>query len=1293
MNYRCALATAALLFLAPLGIAQVQRGSISGTVFDPQSAVVPSAVVTVTDEATGAAFTVTSSNEGTFAVPGLPFGEYSVQVVAVGFRPWEAKHVQVITAQDSAVRASLAVGGANEVVTVEDVQSPVDSTTSELKTHVDRRQIVDLPSTTRNPLDFATQMAGVTSTGSSTAGTSVMNGLRGSSNNLVRDGIDVRDAFIKTSGFAASGNITLESIGEFSITGQNVGSDSGDGVVQIRMSTARGGNEFHGTGFYAGRNDAFNANTWTNNFSGTPRPILRQHRYGGSIGGPVYIPKVYHGKERTFFFFSYSVFQRHFQNTDDRTVLTSDARQGLFTYQGADGAKHTVNLLTASSRNLPINAFTKSLIDATPLPVAGGSVSVNPTSGDGLNIVGIRFNSLGSELDKLYDLRIDHKLVESSRWGTHWLEGEWHWEHDPSSPSTDAQFPKGVASTCTGSVCDIATATDFHQKLLAVALNSTFGATAFNELRFGFSRPNYTFLPPNPLQRSFNVYFPGVKNQSPNPTANAFSNPEYAYDPQGRLSPFYSLSDNFTKVKGVHTIKAGFLVSSASTHRFNDFAGGSGVNGGVVPVVTLGTNTNNGDGLSNCAGFPSLPAGSTGSSICTRAQNIYASLVGLVNNISETYNAVPGEGYVAGLTDAFFIRERSYNFYGQDSWRVRPSVTLTAGVRWEVVPAPDMVNKRMLVPGNGLGDTAPYGPLFQPSSSVTYSDLLSNISSSTQLVPGGASNGNPFWGTKYTNFAPSVGVAWQANAKTVIRSGYSISYVRDTLTTVSNVTTSNLGLHTGVAVTPSAGNSLAVLDPNVNQVLPPPAFSVPQLQYNNFLASFSSTGGSGIYAIDPNLKTPYVQQWSFGIQRELSSSMAFEARYVGNHATGMYRGNDISQPNVTPALLSEFQQAATNLAVCSANRAACTGSATGSLRFDNRGLPGQGALPVLERINFPTSFYSSTTFTNQFNAGQVAPGQFWYLVSNNCTQQFLLGTGCKGLGTMPANFFLANPLTAFDETFTNGMSSTYNALQVEVRRNLSKGVQFQANYTWAKVLSNSGVTGSQSELDRTLDFRQPSYDRTRADFDIHHTLHLNGVYELPFGHGRKWLSNGIVGKVFEGWQTGALWTSRSGLPMTIASGLGTVNRSGASTNNPAVPVGMTASAVCSAVGVYEDPAQGALYLPTSFINFNTSSSAAPGTTLGANTAVLANPSAGSLGDHGLYKGCTGPSLHQVDVNFVKKTRIGERVTFELRAEMFNIFNHPNFSPSATQNINNSGFGALTSTFTSREIQFNGRISF
>src|SRR5260370_1429989 len=313
-------------------------------------------------------------------------------------------------------------------------------------------------------------------------------------------------------------------------------------------------------------------------------------------------------------------------------------------------------------------------------------------------------------------MRMDHKLLESRKWGTHWPEAEWHWEHDPVSPDGDAQFPKGIATNCVGAVCDVNDNFNFHQRLAALAINSSFGATAFNEVRFAFSRPESSFLPP-PFGRTFNVYFPSVTNQGANP-GNAISNPEYAFDPQGRLSPFYSLADNFTKVKGVHTLKFGLLISSTSTHRFNDFAGGSGVSGGVIPVVALGSNATNSDGLSSCSGFPSLPAGATGSGICTRAQTVYASVVGLVNNISQTYNAVPGQGYVSGLTDAFFIRERSYNFYGQDSWKVRPNLTVNAGVRWEIVPAPDMAKKPTLAPAKRLAHTMPDPPLCQATSSV-----------------------------------------------------------------------------------------------------------------------------------------------------------------------------------------------------------------------------------------------------------------------------------------------------------------------------------------------------------------------------------------------------------------------------------------------------------------------------------------------------------------------------------------------------------------------------------------------
>jgi hypothetical protein len=1260
MKSRILGSMAVLLLAACSAAAQEQRGLIAGTVYDPQGAVVPDAAVTVKDNGTGGVFNGKTTSEGSFTIPGLPFGTYTVTIVAQGFRKWETTHVQVITAQEANVKATLEVGSSADTVTVEVAQEVINTTSSELVTHIDRQQVFDLPSTTRNPLDFATQMAGVTSTGgSATSGSSIMNGLRGSTNNLTQDGIDIRDSFIKTSGFANNSgyNVTLESVGEFSISGQNIGADSGDGVVQVRMVTQRGTNQFHGSLFYFGRNDFLNANSYNNNRLGSPRSRLNQHRFGGAVGGPVAIPKVYNGRNRTFFFFTYSGFREHFQNTDDNEVYSQNARNGIFQYQDANGALQQLNLLTASTRRLGINPFTQKLIGATPVPVAGGSgFTVDPNNGDGLNTLGVRFKVAGADPDNAYDIRIDHKILESHRWGTHWFDGEWHHERQTTTPGNDPPFPPGVAANCFGAVCNSAQTTITKGGLFSMGLNSTMTPTIFNELRLGFNRPDISFLPPVPFPRTFKVDFAALSGENLNPEDN--------FDPQGRLSPFYTIQDNFTKLKGSHTIKAGFQIIWESTHRFNDFANLSGIQGGVTPQVQLGSNAANDNGLP-CSSIPNLPKGGTGTTICSNAQNLYANLTGLVSGITQTYNGVPGQGFVPGLTDALFIKEQSYNYFAQDSWRARPNLTVNLGLRWEIVPPIDIANKRGTIPANGAGDLTPYGTLFQPNAGVTFNSLLANLSSTTQLIPGGTANGNPFWNTKHGNFAPSIGIAWTPMPKIVIRTGYSISYVRDTLTVLSNILSANASLHTGVSKNPVAGDPYSVLDTSVNQVLPPPPLVLPAPQYKNFLQGFSATTASlGVAAFDQNLRNPYVQQWTLGVQRELGKASALEVRYVGNRGIGLYRAQDLDQINLTPALLSEFSTIANNV------------------------LNGGTALtPTLAGIGFTSTFptaLNTSTYKNLLTQGQA--GKFWFLVQANCTQQFLMKQGCSGLGSYPANFFIANPITGQARLFNNSYGSNYNALQVDFRRALSHGLQFQANYVYGKTLSNSGVTGSQSETDTNLDFHNPRYNYSRAGFDIRHTFHILGTYELPFGRNHQFLSKGIIGKVAEGWQIGGLATWRSGPPITITSAYSTVSQN--STTNPAVAVGMTDAQVCSAIGLY---ATGGVpfYLPPSFLSLRST----PGTTSGANQAVLANPSAGSLGDQGLRNGCSDRPFYNIDANLVKKIRIREKMSFELRFEAFNVFNHDAFTVGTVTNINSSNFGVARVINTPREAQINARFSF
>lgn len=1207
-----------LLLFSALTYAQVQKGTITGSVVDQQGSAVPEAKITVRDMQTSGLYNAVSGKEGEFTVPGLAFGTYQVIIEKEGFRKWETTNVAVVTAQESSVKATLQLGVSTESVFVEAAQTVIDTTSAELTTNVNRKQIVDLPLVSRNPMELATLQAGVT--GATGTRTSVFNGLRGSTNNITQDGVNIQDNFIKSDGFFAQSAPTVENTGEFSISSQNIGSDSGFGVAQIRITTPRGTNDLHGSIFYFHRNDAFNANDFVSNELGSRKDKLRQHRFGGNVGGPVFLPKIYNGTGKTFFFFRYEGFRENLSAQRDRTVLTESARRGLFSYVDRGGARHTVDLISASSRKLPINPFTKSLIDATPLPN-------NTSRGDGDNFSGFRFLSRGSNPDDRYTLRFDHKAIESHRWGTHWIEVDANWSNFFIRPdfgnSTDPAFPAGVAASCTGGVC--AGKSQFpKRRQLSTAINSTLGATMFNEFRFAFFRPFSSFLRDSKFPRSFQVAFPTL-----------ISNPEQNSLDSGRFTPTYTFIDNFTKVRGAHTIKAGFQVISTSSRPFSD--------SGTLPTVTIGSNANNNDGLT-IGSFPGLVATDSASvQTFNRARSIYQALVGLEDTVQQTFNAVnPTLGFIPGATNAESYKLRTYALYASDSWRIRSSLTANYGLRYELSPAVDIVNNRGIQPVNFTQGLFLSGPVFQVNPGVTFGDLLSGKVAPTQLVPAG-SNGKPLWNTDKKDFAPFIGVAWQPTSKTVIRSGFSVSYTREGIDVAANAVTGNSGLQTtSKRIVDSSSADLGVISSSTNFALPAPPLKLPISQLQNFIQG--SGTGSTLFTFDHNLKNPYVLQWSFGIERELSNSTALEIRYVGNHAVRLLRGIDFNQINLTPDLLTEFNTAASNLAICNANRRACTGSASGTPGFDNRGLAGQLPLPLLESIKIPPAFFTDNNFLSDLRNN--AAGNFWFNLQNLCTFRFfnnvdnVPGKTCPGLASRPANLFVANPLAFGADALTNGSSSTYHGLQMEFRRRLTAGVQLQGNYTFSKVLTDS--SGSATNFDAFLDLNHRRFDRTRALFDVRHTFHLNGIWELPVGRGRRYASTGVFGKVLEGWQTGAIWTWHSGAPFTIASGFGTINRAARSTTkSTAVPVGMTAADVCAQVGVHKT-SNGVFFLPENFLVRNS------GGVTGADSKFLTNPGPGQLGDQGFNLGCSGPGYVNIDMNLVKRTRITERVNFEFR---------------------------------------------
>src|SRR6267142_120982 len=310
------------IFMAQVAIqAQTTTGSLSGTITDPSTAVVPGATVTVVNNATGAERSAISSSTGTFDFQTLQPGTYTISVEAKGFRKAVARDIIVSIASAAQVTIPLEIGSASETVTVTATQEVINSSSPSLTNVINTRQVVDLPLAGRNPVDLAALQAGIAVVGTDTRGASV-SGLRQTAVNLTQDGINAMDNFVKTSSFFAITTPSLNSTSEFSITTGTVGSDSGRGAAQVNLVTKGGSNEFHGGAFLQLNNSWTDANLFFNNFNGQPKPIFRQHFDGFDIGGPMMIPRLgegkrhfFSGKDKAFIFFSYEKFVQ----TDSRS--------------------------------------------------------------------------------------------------------------------------------------------------------------------------------------------------------------------------------------------------------------------------------------------------------------------------------------------------------------------------------------------------------------------------------------------------------------------------------------------------------------------------------------------------------------------------------------------------------------------------------------------------------------------------------------------------------------------------------------------------------------------------------------------------------------------------------------------------------------------------------------------------------------------------------------------------------------------------------------------------------------
>src|SRR6185437_15340636 len=375
-----------------------------------------------------------------------------------------------------------------------------------------------------------------------------------------------------------------------------------------------------------------------------------------------------------------------------------------------------------------------------------------------------------------------------------------------------------------------------------------------------------------------------------------------------------------------------------------------------------------------------------------------------------------------------------------------------------------------------------------------------------------------------------------------IRGGYSVSYLHDGITTFTNLLgtgTTNPGLIATANLSP-----LSLTNPptaNLRGVLTDggvplitPTFKIPITDRENFLANSSN----GLWTADPNLRSPYVHQFSFGIEREIFKDTALEIRYQGNIAPNTWRAQDINEVNIFEnGFLQEFLNAQKNLAARGGTSFApgCAGCVPTPILDRFFGIAGTGGTPVAA-----SSGYSSTTFISQLTANNV--GNMASTLAFNSAYRANRENPAVGL---PANFFVANPNAAFARVLINDALSNYNALEVELRRRFSSGLQFQVDYTWSKSMGDAvdAQRNNQSDLVPRLTLRDPKLDYRRSTQDQTQRFVANGIYDLPFGRGRSFFTgaNNIVDRIVGGWTVGAITVWSTSPPFFISAGRSTFN--------------------------------------------------------------------------------------------------------------------------------------------------------
>ncbi len=1243
-------------------------GTLTGVLRDPNGANLPGVSVVVKNLGTGATRSTTSGEDGHWSIPGLPVGTYEVTYESTGFKKLVRDRVEVEASVPRTLEDKLEVGEIGAVINITEGAALITPETSAVARQLSSEQLVQVPTSTRSFTQLLSAEAGVSSdlspvltNGNGNQSPSV-NGTRTTSTSLFFNGVDATN--ITSNEGSLNGNIAPapETLAEVKLQTSLYDASTGrSGGGNFQLVTKSGTNQFNGSAYFYIQNEKFNANDFFFNKDGIDRPKARRNEGGFTIGGPII-------KDRFFFFGGY-------QHTQANTGFVSTA-SSITVLPAAlrliSGARTKENLFAAFSQLNPaiLASIPKAQCNGPNDRACISDVAVallnlrNPATGDFFipapragSILGVDTNVAGNnggnpyirqrnvfpaefEQDQ-FTIKLDGRLSNKNT-----LNGTLFWANFPGfDPFPD---PSSLASPVTVKRSD-------RNRTLAISDQHVFGPRFINEVRFGYFSLNNTRVLDDP--------FLGITNESvgiPNPAVFFDQGPgtlrlgHYVGRPGTILERFsfggpndtfnrreqktFSLANHMTYLTGDHNVRIGI---EGKRHNFN-----------------------------------------------TALPEEQATEFEKYDNFTQFLRGVATEADTQfGVTEKRF-RFRDVGAYVADDWKVSRKLTLNAGMRWEWFGWPEEENGLIgnFDPSLVTDFDNPVSGFIVPSNAGLTG--FNAVDTSIQATARAATK-STIHSQDFNNIAPRFGFAYTPfdNNRLVIRGGYGVFFDRPSAAFINTVFSNYPHLREEEVTFPGSNVPLNLAwsqqDPNFpfNQYFPNRvvrtggANGTYQIRDNtNVIRGADGTlnptdPATGLpfrgniaetfefRAVDRNLRTPYVQQWNLGAQYEVTGNFLVEVRYVGSkgtkllQATSFTQGFDLNDPNTPDFIFERFNRAYVAAgAPLGPLNAGATARARGlgkAFGFANATLGGMIDLNLANPSGAVITFEGRSPF-----------------LGFDVPEAIMLG---------------------------NSAYSTYHSAQLSLTKRLSKGLQFNAAYTFSKSIDNASADpgstagGGKPDLPNVGFTAQgnafdTNANRAVSDFDRPHRFSLSFVYDIP--------SFGSQSKFLTGWRVSGFGQTQSGLPYSIFATEVTVANPANYSNLRLGSGGLYRLAfgrptLCGTLDQLRETGSDVTERA-----FNPAALCSPMSLAGG---YPNNRGFGNLGRNILR----GFNQKRIDLGLSKNTRITERVGLEFRWDVFNVLNNVNFAtPNNVIGEAGTDFGKITDTIGGpRVMQFGMKVKF